>query len=146
MIVNGQSEFNGSNKSLSDQAIKKALEHPAKHRVGLSANLSAGSSPISLNYQISEVGLDSAEDEQDYVLNVAIVSKAESIQVANGENSGRTLTHASVVKSFKVVPLLSFTGTLALDSSKVDRSNAHIIAYVQSKKTWEVTGAASIEF
>ena len=53
LIVNGTSEFVGSDRRLSDQKIRKALETPAKHLIALSALEIEDQSRLSFRYQIT---------------------------------------------------------------------------------------------
>jgi hypothetical protein len=143
MLVNGRYDLVGSNKALSDQAINAALDIPVKHDVKLLMHSGRSPSTISLQYNVTEIGGDSVE-KVDGVINIALVSDSESIEVVNGENGGRRLSHVSVVRSLKVVPLHSRRGTLEFDITSVIGASAHFVGYVQSRKTKEITGATSV--
>ncbi len=141
IIVNGLKEFVGSNKAVSDQTIGEALNQPAKHIVRIEKTGEDRSSSLSLRYEVS--GTEGKALDQ-YVLNVAVVSDSETVSVVNGENGGRTLSHVNVVKSLKVLPLDSNSGTLSIQRSLVQPGKTHIVAYVQSKESFEISGASAI--
>jgi hypothetical protein len=141
IIVNGLKEFVGSNKAVSDHTIGEALNQPAKHIVSIEKTGVERSSSLSLRYEV--LGTE-AESLDQYVLNVAVVSNSETVSVENGENGGRTLSHVNVVKSLKVLPLDSISGMFDIERSLVQRGRTHVVAYLQSKKTFEISGASAI--
>ena len=143
LIVNGTSEFVGSDRRLSDQKIRKALETPAKHLIALSALEIEDQSRLSFRYQIT--GPHSKTRQMvDEVFNIAVATDLESVSVPRGENSGRKLSHIWVVKSFQVIPLDSLKGTFEFERSFVKPKHSRVVAYVQSRSTGAITGASAL--
>ena len=143
MIVNGITEFVGSDRRLSDQAIRKALESPVKHTIALSALDSDDPRRLSFRYQVNSL-LAKHQGTADEVLNIAVATDLESVTVARGENGGRKLSHVWVVKNLQVLPLNSLEGTFRIDQSFVKQKRSRIVAYVQSRSTGAITGAFAL--
>ncbi len=104
MIVNGHVEFVGSDQKVSDKAVELALKTPVKHLVDLTIPEARAGQKLQLRYHVEAVN-PAADADSDYVLNVAIVSELETFEVSRGENEGKKLSHAWVVKSFAVLSL-----------------------------------------
>jgi hypothetical protein len=144
MIVNGTSEFVGSDRRFAEKAIRDALADPAIHRVELSISEIGPDGKRSVNYKIdgplAASGSVSAE-----LLNIAVVAQSEKVSVKSGENRGKTLSHIGVVRSLITIPLTSAKGFVRIDSTQLTLPQSRIIGYVQSKVTGKVTGAASLD-
>jgi Protein of unknown function (DUF1223). len=69
------------------------------------------------------------------------VERGLSQEVTRGENAGRTLRHANVVRSFTSVPARTDGTALLSIPDAVNRSRASVIGYVQDA-SWAVLGAA----
>ncbi len=143
MIVNGISEFVGSDRRLSDQAIRKALETPPKHTIVLSASETDDLRRLSFRYQVTG-SLSKAQELPDNVLNIAVATDLETVSVGRGENGGRKLSHVWVVKSFQVIPLGSRDGTFEVDQAFVKQKHSRVVAYVQSRSTGVISGAFAL--
>ena len=144
MIVNGTTEFVGSNRRLTDNALREALKYPAKHSVTLSTKGVADNVRSTFRYHI--IGLDAREDgASDYELNIAVATDLETVSVARGENGGHKLSHVWVVKSLQTLPLNSSNGIFSIDPTTVKEKHSRVVAYVQSKSTREITGAAALD-
>ncbi len=144
MIVNGTSEFIGSNQKLSDRAILNALATPPLHNVSLSIVESGAERGAAVKYSVSgDLGVP--ETESAHLLNIAVVSDLETVSVARGENGGQKLSHVWVVKSLEVVSLDSPNGSVSIDPAVIKKSHTRIVAYVQSATTRQVTGAAALD-
>ena len=76
------------------------------------------------------------------VLDVAVVERLVTSEVRAGENSGKTLRHANVVRAFVTTPLASTAGTVTLRvPPTLRREDADVIAYVQ-RAPGDATGMA----
>lgn len=144
MIVNGQVEFVGSEQKISDQAVELALKRPVKHLVDLTIAESGTGQKRQLRYHVEDAK-PALDADAVYVLNIAIVSDQETFNVPRGENRGRKLTHAWGVKSFQVVTLKGRDGVLEIDTKSIKPGHTRLVGYVQSKESWEITGAAAVE-
>ncbi|MGH7296710.1 MAG: DUF1223 domain-containing protein [Polyangiaceae bacterium] len=106
MIVGGTEQFTGSDRDHADAAIARELARPAPVHLALRARKS-GSGQIAVDWTAS--GAPAGE-----VLNLALVEASTSTAVRAGENAGRTLRHANVVRSFLTVPLTQPSGAATL--------------------------------
>ena len=138
MVVDGQSQFNGSDFHAASQAIARAartrpltlqLEPPTLTGKMLSATLHA-SSPSTANAD----------------LYAAIVDPEDTTQVRNGENGGRTLRHVGVVRSLTRVGLLKDLAgkplTFTLDTSGLGRP-IRLVVFAQSQNQGVILGAVA---
>ena len=134
MVVNGSDEFVGSNRSSLQSSVKKGLSSVPKNQVVID-NVNWNDGIGKLSYSISG-------DPKGLVLNTAIVERHVTNYVPRGENTGKTLKHDNVVRTFSST-YARRSGTLELDlPEKLDKSKSSIILYTQLDETWEITGAA----
>jgi hypothetical protein len=124
MIVDGTDAFNGSDRSRADTSIALALARSAPVRLSVHAR-AVDADAVAVDYDVQGASAGS-------VLDLAVVERAASTDVRAGENAGRTLHHANVVRAFVVVPLVTPTGTATLHvTTGLKRDGAEVIAYVQ---------------
>jgi hypothetical protein len=124
MIVGGTDEFTGSNRERADSAVARALARPAVAQLAVAPHRT-GSDGIAVDFSAPGVPAGSR-------LTVAIVQRSAMTNVRAGENGGRTLRHANVVRAFVVLPLTTPRGstTVAVRPS-LAREDGEVIAYVQ---------------
>jgi hypothetical protein len=144
MVVDGSSQFVGSDAESAKKAFATALSKP-KVAVRLSSV-----SPGAKNILLAHLETDALEEtfgvrEADVYVAIAL-NHAES-QVSGGENSGRKLSHSAVVKSIVKVGRLQKGQTFAQDiqlklDSGTDTRNLRVIAFVQESGQGRVIGAA----
>lgn len=144
MIVNGSVDFVGSNKAISDKSIRDALTEPIGHSLTLTLSDERGAKGQRLQYKIDPAGKGFGVD-QGWVINFAIVTDAESVAVTRGENNGRKLSHAWVVKDLKTIPLDAFEGATDIEQKFVKKNHTKIVAYVQHQKSLKITGASAVD-
>ncbi|WP_345211415.1 DUF1223 domain-containing protein [Mucilaginibacter gynuensis] len=121
VIVNGKAEFVGSDENAANSAIKSALNTPVAQDIVLKSDLSAGK--IKIDYQLKS----KANGDQ---LLLAVVEKHAVSKVTKGENEGRTLHHAQIVRN-----LYTF------DLKTGDSGSAQIDLPVAFNATdWEIVG------
>lgn len=133
MIVNGRTEFVGSRRTQAEQALQRALERPASAAIDLTGSLEG---------RTVEVAYAVMGAPEGTVLNLALVQQRAEQDVPRGENAGRTLRHANVVRAFATVP--GGTGTQRLDLPRGLRAeNVVVIGYAQLP-TMEVIGASRV--
>lgn len=136
MIVNGATEFVGSDRVKANLAIPKALQQSTQARVQLSHVTRDNGWDI--RYQVDGV-------RQGFVLNVALVDTPNVTSVSRGENAGRKLHHTNVVRGFSSIPLDSAGGELSFSKpGKFSGNNSQVIAYVQNPRTGQIIGASAI--
>ena len=144
MIVNGTAAFVGSDRKLTDRAIRKALARPATHRIQLTKSEVDSKTPVSFVYNVSG-DITQTDNQADATLNIAVATDSETVAVSRGENGGRQLTHVWVVKSLQVIPLNSREGTIKIDPKSVKQDHSRLVVYIQSAATREITGASALE-
>ena len=141
MVVNGEAEASGNDWSQGKQACQKALAEQ-KIPVHISAITLDGST---LHAHVDADALPESVRKADVYVVVAL-DHTES-QVRAGENSGRKLSHVSVVQSMTKVGSLGKDKPFAQDvqlklNSKSDPGNLRVIAFVQEPGPGKVLGAA----
>lgn len=136
MVVDGSTEFVGSDGSRARQAIGRAAAVPAAANIDLSI---AGPDKLQVSVQ------DSSSRSGDVLL--AITEDNLSSTVKAGENDGRVLRHSAVVRDLRVIGSLNdgrFSGTVPL---KLDRkwklADLHAAVFVQ-QINGKIEGAASL--
>jgi hypothetical protein len=143
MVVDGSSEFVGSNSALADKAIAKALGG-AKISVHLSLISTDPSSGLHVHLDTGALEPSFSAREAEVYIAVAL-SRAES-QVSSGENAGHRLAHVSVVRSLVKVGVLKRGQGLSQDvhlnlESTSDSHTPRLIAFVQEPHQGRVFGA-----
>jgi|AntRauTorcE11897_2_1112592.scaffolds.fasta_scaffold01207_13 hypothetical protein len=134
MVVNGKVEFVGSNSRSARSSIENSLDSPAAASVTL-RDINTTSDQVNLGYDV-------AGEYANNVLNVALVERGIVTRVNRGENSGRTLRHENVVRTFRSIDLINNSGKATLElPNDIDMSNASVIAYVQNPQSKEIYGA-----
>ena len=146
MVVDGTSEFVGSNSGLADKAFRKALGVP-KLPVRLSSISADTSNALHAHLETGALDASFGSREADVYVAVAL-NRAES-QVSAGENAGHRLAHVSVVKSLTKVGALKQGQVLAQDvqlkmGPGSDSSGLRLIAFVQEPWQGRVLGATSM--
>jgi hypothetical protein len=137
MIINGQTEFVGSDRNRATVEVNKALQQPAKVTPRLT--LAPGQKPNTIT-----VICDLDALPRNATLNVALVERNLQTKVLRGENASRTLTHDNVVRAFQSRPVEKSQAQLDLPlPENLKRQDAAIIAYVQDEQmhTIGATGA-----
>jgi len=146
MVVDGTSEFVGSNSSQADKAFQRALRVPKLplHLSSISADASN-----TLHAHLETETLDSSFGSREADVYVAVALNRAESQVSAGENSGHRLAHVAVVKSLTKIGPLKQGQVLAQDvqlklEPGSDLRNLRLIAFVQEPRQGRVLGAASM--
>jgi hypothetical protein len=146
IVVDGTSEFVGSNSGLADKAFRKALGVP-KLPVRLSSISADASNTLHAHLETGTLDASFGSREAEVYVAVAL-NRAES-QVSAGENAGHRLAHVSVVKSLTKVAALKQGQVLAQDvqlklGPGSDANGLRLIAFVQEPRQGRVLGAVSM--
>jgi len=96
VVVNGKTEFTGSDSRKLHAAINKGLETTAEGNISLHTTVQKQT--VEINYTV-------AANTNSAKLHVALVQKMASSNVKAGENSGNVLKHVNVVRALKTVVL-----------------------------------------
>lgn len=134
MIVNGRTEFVGSRRAEAEQALQRALEHPVPAAINLSASVEGRT--VEIDYTVTDA-------PEGAVLNLALVQRRAEQAVPRGENAGRTLRHANVVRAFETVEGDTGTQRLALPRG-LRPETITVVGYAQIPTTMEIVGASRV--
>lgn len=139
VIVNGRTEFVGSDEKSLRNAIKTGLEKPAKTELSLN-NIKVEGDKASVQYHAA--GADNLN------LLIALIEKNATTRVQSGENGGRTLSHVQIVTQLKTIALksnASGTESIALPHG-FDPQKFELIGFVQNMSSGEISAAAKAQF
>jgi len=136
IVVNGESEFVGSKKTVLVSVVKKALEKNPSAELSLSIN-KENASTLRVKYEASV--------SEASMLNIALVQLQATTAVKRGENKGKSLHHINIVRSLKSIPVdKSAKAVIALNlPSDLSMQDVEVVAFIQDKKTWNVKAAAA---
>ncbi|WP_244228793.1 DUF1223 domain-containing protein [Mucilaginibacter endophyticus] len=141
IVVNGKTEFVGSQEGALRNAIKAGLQGNSSARLNLKATRNANNT-ASVQYKIE------GETENSHnVISLALVQKQAVVKVERGENGGRTLAHTQIVRNLQTLPLNSTGGsaTIALPAG-FDAQGWEIIGFVQNTGNGNILSAAKASF
>lgn len=136
VIVNGQSEFVGSDKSRLQSEVKKALNENTKGVLELTAKQD-GMNKIVIHYKVQNLPQE--------VLNFAIIELKEQSKVTAGENAGRQLYHVNVVRDFTSVSDSQDQGNVSLDiPAGLSAKDCQVIGFAQNRDNWVINAASKV--
>lgn len=143
MVVDGHDELVGSDVNGARRAIAKAAMSP---HARLTLTLEpAGSGRVGASVAVADLPKLSRGDHADLVV-AATESRLRS-DVRGGENRGRVLVHAAVVRQLTTIGEVAGTALrseIAVDPSW-QRDHVTIVAFVQERLSRRVLGAAAAE-
>ena len=151
MIIDGQTEFPGGNRSIANDAIAKAAQTP-KAVVRLTM-LAPGQEerPGQMRLKVNVRCLPGVSEGDAAKVMLAITESDLSINVPRGENAGRRLSHVGVVRSLRVIGNIDRqnNGTFAADTvvelgKGMRRESSRAVVFVQERASRRVLGAAAI--
>ncbi len=120
MVVDGRTEFNGSDSRRAQQAIQQsARERKLEVRVTRNGG---------------QVLVEAPERPKKAELWVAVAQRAGSADVVRGENSGRTLRHVNIVRS------LVKAGAVSRYEMAVSDPASKVVAFVQEAGQGRILG------
>lgn len=137
VVVNGQTEFVGSDARALRQAIANGLQEPAGATLTLDAAQLNGAN---LKWQARAT---SVADRKDWRLVIAVVAHNASTQVKAGENGGKTLSHVQIVRSLATAKLDAkgnAQGQLAWPDG-LRSGDSEIIAFLQDISSGKILAA-----
>jgi hypothetical protein len=143
MVVDGRDQFVGSDAGAARKAIAKAARTP-KAKVDVSVEI-----PGAIEVTVRVAGLRQAGLRQPASLVLAITEDGLSSNVRQGENSGRHLSHAAVVRAMGAARAIEPTADtvdvklpVQLEASW-SRDHVHVVAFVQERESGRVLGAGT---
>jgi hypothetical protein len=139
LIINGNKQFVGSNKSQVNLAIRAELDKNTNTAISLSANKESDDR-IQVKYTTKG---DRESVLRESVLNIALIQLEATTNVKRGENEGRLLHHINIVRELKTIPAKRNTNgtvTFAIPPGLTVKE-VELIAFLQNKNDWQITGA-----
>lgn len=133
IIVNGNTDVVGSNQNGMTAAIDKASKLKARFILNLNKLEQVE------GYLHILCTTDKLPDNE--TINIALVEDEIENDVPRGENGGRRLRHANVVRSFTTLPLQQ-DQNLKIKLPEMNLKKATLIIYIQDA-TWSVVGAVA---
>lgn len=141
MIVNGTEQFTGSDGARANESIARALARPATVSLSVAARGTASGAVV--------IDCKAQNAPADAVVDIAVVERATSSDVRAGENAGRVLRHANVVREFAVAPIGAGAASVIVHvPASLRRGGGEVIAYVQrpnGSRGMPVLGSARTE-
>lgn len=135
MVVNGTSEFIGSDRARASREVRQALRLPSTVQPEIHSIGEDGSCSVTIDHTA-----------EGWVLHAAVVERGIVSNVGRGENEGRTLRHENVVRAFESSFARTGEQTVRLEiPPDVDRANASVVVWVQAGETGRVLGAAAAD-
>jgi len=149
MVVNGQAAFIGDDAARAYQEIGNAAQAQAT-AIDLKAQ-GNGRDPDVVDLAVRFSSSRSAK-LQDANVYLAVTENELASNVSRGENTGRLLRHAAVVRSFGVIgridPRGANTGQI-VSTLRIPREwrreNLRAVVFVQERESFRITGAGTIE-
>lgn len=96
-VINGSTEFVGSQETSMRKAITEELGKKAAATIGLE-HVKASGNQITFDYRINGTIANSS-------LTVALVQKKAESRIRSGENAGRTLSHVQITRAIQILIL-----------------------------------------
>src|ERR1700733_545851 len=145
MVVDGNTQFLGSDAALAEKALAKASTQP-KVSIRLSG-VSSGATNLLLAH-LEAGALPESFGLKEAVVYVALALNHTESEVSHGENAGRTLAHTAVARSIVKVGGFRKQQTFVQDiqlkiESGTDVRNLRLIAFVQEQGQGRVIGVTA---
>jgi hypothetical protein len=142
MIVDGTDQFVGNDVAHARNSIQHAAQ-TAKLNLSLTRPVVDGHR---ISSSLSSMGFLQASQVQGDIY-IALVDITDTTEVRNGENGGRRLQHAGVVRSLQHIGTLQDLGQgqlpFSLDApGDAKPANMRVVAFVQKKGQGAILGAA----
>jgi len=139
IIVNGKTEFVGSEEGTLRNAIKANLQKDAVAGITLS-DIKVDGNKASLSYQTKG-------NISNTALLVAVVQKSAQTKVERGENAGHTLSHVQIVRSLQSLSLKGGNGSESITLPQgFAAKGSELVAFLQDTLTGAIIGATKAEF
>lgn len=136
MIVNGSSQFVGSDRASLKSALQDAFDTKPV--------VSFKTLTVHHDGRITSIKYELDGDFKDSEIHIALVSPTETTSIKRGENGGRTLVNRNVVRYF-ITEKAARSGEVEIPSLPAN-GDIKLIAYIQHKGNSKITGAATAQF
>jgi len=135
MVINGQSECVGSDERSINKAISKGLERSASTTLTLHAKVEGAT--LQVDYK--------AEEDKKAELVLALVQKSATTNVKAGENAGKQLTHAQIVRLLYKQDLSGAKNITLNLPNEFAENGWELTGFIQQKSNGHITAAARVE-
>jgi hypothetical protein len=141
MVVDGEVEFVGNDAGRAQSTIRQQASQLETTQVKIAP---AGADQLTI-----QVKRPAAPSTGNALVMLAITEDNLSTQVGSGENGGRTLHHAAVVRELRQVASLQSSGAIeTTEPLKLEkdwkRSDLRAVIFVQNGPSGKIEGAASV--
>ena len=133
LVVNGEYEFVGSNRSKAESAIKEVLKQKAQVKLNVD---NVKTVDTKLHFTINTEG-----DYNKTNLLAALVQKQVTMNVKAGENSGAKLSHTNVVRTLTMQTASAKNEFELAIPKELTGNQWQLIIYAQQKNDLKITGA-----
>jgi len=147
MVVDGQSQFVGTNAREAQTSIQEALQHP-KTQISINAQSTTKSDASRIEVHLGNLSAASLQEPADVW--VAVTESNLETAVKAGENAGKTVPHAAILRSLHKIGTIQakdsspFVSTQQIKfKSNWKSENLRIVVFVQERKSFRVLGVAS---
>jgi hypothetical protein len=135
MVVDGRVQFVGSDSNAARKAVERAAA--AEHGMVTLAIESPSARALVVNVTVTDLPRLGRGDHAD--IQVAVTEDRVTTDVKRGENRGRTLTHAAVVRSMTTIGQVGPEGTASARAeiplgADWQRDQLAIVAFVQEQR------------
>ncbi len=136
IVVNGKTEFVGSDKTKLQETISKELNNNVARTIELSARETNDGKIV--------VNVSSANASNNNI-NIALVQLQAQSNVAKGENEGKVLHHINIVRDLKIVDGNKKDNSVSFNfSAGLSKKDFEIVAFSQDKNNLHITDARSV--
>jgi len=135
VIVNGKTEFVGSDATAANLAIDKSLKIPSASSISLSGNKVGDS--LQINSQVTG-------NMNKIRLMIAIVQKHALSNVKAGENKGRALSHWQIVRALHSFPVNAGKEVMVELPEEFDVRNWEVIGFLQDREAGLISAAGRV--
>jgi len=135
VVVNGETEFIGSNKN----KLVGSIDERLNGKSSLSINLKANKTPTGEIAATYSIGGDLSKNEQVILL---LVQKVATSKIKKGENEGLTLNHINIVRAITYLAKVQSTTSFDLPHG-LQKEDVFIVCFIQDKKSGKVKSLTS---
>src|SRR4030095_10761605 len=135
VVVNGKTEFVGSNKEKLISSIEEQLNEKSAASIKLNAIQNAEGK---IDVQYSAEGTDAKKEQAILVL----IQKMATNEIKKGENKGRTLHHINIVRNIFYLPLKEKTTSFTLPAG-LQKEDVFVAGFIQDKRSGKIKAMQS---
>ncbi len=138
LVVNGRSEFVGTDEDKIRKAIRESLA--SDNKTLLSVQADHAEDKLIISYEVTGIPSSSR-------LLLVTLQKSAKTKVERGENEGRLLSHVDVVRNLLIEPLSrEGKGKFHIPSREFNSGEFEIVAMVQDLQAGAILAATKVQF